>query len=73
VPAVALRLAVVSERSPGSLDAARQRRLTDEAPAPDRVEQLLFRDEPVGIADQLRSTSKTCGSMRITSPAERSS
>jgi hypothetical protein len=51
---VALRLAVVTECTPSGLDAARQRRLADEAPAPHGVEKLLFRDEPVGIADQLR-------------------
>ena len=52
-PDEALRFAVVAERPPGRLDPAGQRRLTDEPPAPDRVEQLFFGDAPLVVADEL--------------------
>jgi hypothetical protein len=51
---IALKLAVVTERAAGRLDAAGQRRLTDEATTPDGVEQLLLGHEAVVVADQLR-------------------
>ena len=52
-PDEALRFAVVAERPPGRLDPTGHRRLTDEPPTPDRVEQLFFGDTPLVIADEL--------------------
>jgi hypothetical protein len=49
----ALVTPVVADRSPGGLDAARQRRLGDEPVAPDLVEQLGLRDDPVAVPDEV--------------------
>jgi hypothetical protein len=48
-----LLAAVVPDRAPGGLDPADQRRLADEATAPDLVEQLGLGDHPVPVADQV--------------------
>ena len=49
----ALIAPVVADRSPGGLDAARQGRLGDEPVAPDLVEQLGLRDDPVAVPDEV--------------------
>ena len=49
----ALIAPVVADRPPGGLDAARQGRLGDEPVAPDLVEQLGLRDDPVAVPDEV--------------------
>ena len=48
-----LLLPVVADGSPGRLDAGRERRLADEAVAPDVVEQLVLGDDAVAVLDQV--------------------
>ena len=49
----ALITPVVADRPPGGLDAARKGRLGDEPVAPDLVEQLGLRDDPVAVPDEV--------------------
>src|SRR5262249_49925002 len=48
-----LIVAVVSDRLAGGLDAARERRVGDDPPLPDRVEQLVLAYRPVVIANEV--------------------
>src|SRR5262245_10990596 len=49
----ALVAAAVAERAPCRADAGVERRLRDDAALPDDVEQLVFADDPVAIANEV--------------------
>src|SRR5262245_22122352 len=49
----ALVVAAVAERAPCRADPGAQRRLRDDAPLPNRVEQLVLADEPVAVPNEM--------------------
>ena len=53
-PDVALRLAVVAERLPRRLDAARDGGVRDDAPVPDLLDDLVAGHEALAVLDQQR-------------------
>src|SRR5437764_327060 len=43
----------ISERTTSRADARAQRRIRDDAPLPDRINQLVFANRPIAIADEV--------------------
>ena len=47
-----LFVAIIADRFPGRVDAARQRRLRDDAAAPDGVQNFILADDSIVVPDQ---------------------
>ena len=59
-----LSVAVVAERPPDLLDPAGDGRLADETAAPDPVHQLLFRNHPITVRDEIGQHIERLGLQR---------
>jgi hypothetical protein len=64
---------VVTDGAARRLDARRQRRLADEPVAPHVVEQLVLRDDPVAVLDEIGEHAEHLWLDRHGAPALRSS
>ena len=54
-PNVKLICSVIAEHSPGAIDATGERSFRDGPAIPDRVDQLIFADNPIMVAHQMNN------------------